>query len=66
MASLLGLFMDADFLGMRPAHAEFDGNIEKFLFTDVGRYKNPAQVRRDKLSSAISMWQDVASQVRCT
>ena len=41
------------------------GTLRNFFSTDVGRYKNPAQVRRDKLISAISMWQDVASQVRC-
>ena len=41
------------------------GTLRNFFSTNVGRYKNPAQVRRDKLSSAISMWQDVASQVRC-
>ncbi|WP_155081817.1 hypothetical protein [Piscirickettsia salmonis] len=35
------------------------------LAIDVGRYRNPASVRRQKLSQAFQCWNDVTAQVLC-
>ena len=33
--------------------------------TDVGRYKNTADVRRDKLKLVLNSWQGAASEILC-
>ncbi|WP_155085370.1 transposase [Piscirickettsia salmonis] len=41
------------------------GVTRNFFAVDVGRYRNPASVRRQKLSQAFQCWNDVTAQVLC-
>ena len=39
------------------------GTLRNSFSIDVGRYKNPADVRRSRIKVAMNSWQDAASKV---
>ena len=41
------------------------GVLRNYFATDVGRYKNSAELRRENLKAALSTWQNAATQVSC-
>ena len=41
------------------------GMLRNSFSIDVGRYKNPANLRRSKIKLAMSNWQQAASDISC-
>ncbi|WP_158006810.1 DDE-type integrase/transposase/recombinase [Piscirickettsia litoralis] len=41
------------------------GVTRHFFAVDVGRYRNPVSIRKEKLNQTFQSWNDVAAQVLC-
>lgn len=39
------------------------GTLRNSFSIDIGRYKNPANIRRSRIKLAINSWQDAASEI---